>query len=352
VRKRDPRHKAHLARQAERSQSQTPGSATPVGDTSHKRTQIVQEYVEQDWQRVDAAPLHADLDWAAAEGEDPEEWECVACRKSFRSEAAWDSHERSKKHMKEVESLRREMMEQNEEFGLHGEEAEEEEGGRECEELDPLEVPSPPIPSPPVVPVTVIDDPSILPCSVPPSGSSKCEREPNLSRENQKSTEESTRTSTGSRSLPETQRKATRAPQSEKTRPKKLEPQGDRSDTSTTTPDGAAVDTLPEAGGVSADGSVLEDTDDTGQPAAGQLDANTPVELTKRDKRRARQAKKAEAGETLGSEVTFYSFLYHSAWTNICPCSASLQRLPPAIRKQDKIVCTYQRDRPRASRFC
>jgi DnaJ family protein A protein 5 len=58
------------------------------------------------------------LDWAAAEGEDPEEWECVACRKTFRSEAAWDSHERSKKHMKEVERLQREMQEENEELGL------------------------------------------------------------------------------------------------------------------------------------------------------------------------------------------------------------------------------------------
>jgi hypothetical protein len=39
-----------------------------------------------------------DLEWAAAEGgDDPEEWECVACGKIFRSEAAWDSHERSKK---------------------------------------------------------------------------------------------------------------------------------------------------------------------------------------------------------------------------------------------------------------
>jgi len=54
--------------------------------------------------------LHNDLNWAAAEGDDLEEWECVACRKTFRSEAAWDSHERSKKHMKEVEILKREMQ--------------------------------------------------------------------------------------------------------------------------------------------------------------------------------------------------------------------------------------------------
>jgi len=65
--------------------------------------------------------LHNDLDWAAAEGDDLEEWECVACRKTFRSEAAWDSHERSKKHMKEVERLKREMQADDQDLDLNGE---------------------------------------------------------------------------------------------------------------------------------------------------------------------------------------------------------------------------------------
>lgn len=65
--------------------------------------------------------IHNDLDWAAAEGDDLEEWECVACRKTFRSEAAWDSHERSKKHMKEVENLKREMQVDDQDLDLHGE---------------------------------------------------------------------------------------------------------------------------------------------------------------------------------------------------------------------------------------
>ena len=65
--------------------------------------------------------LHNDLDWAAAEGDDLEEWECVACRKTFRSEAAWDSHERSKKHMKEVERLKREMQADDQDLDLKDE---------------------------------------------------------------------------------------------------------------------------------------------------------------------------------------------------------------------------------------
>ena len=93
-----------------------------------KRTQPLSTYVEQDWQKVEGRRADDDLEWAAAEGgEDPEEWECVACGKSFRSEAAWDSHERSKKHMKEVERLKREMEEDNEKLGL-ADEAEVDEG--------------------------------------------------------------------------------------------------------------------------------------------------------------------------------------------------------------------------------
>lgn len=81
--------------------------------------------MEQDWQKVDTSRLHSDLDWAVAEGEDQEEWECVACGKSFRSEAAWDSHERSKKHLKEVERLKREMELEDEDIDLgHSDNAE------------------------------------------------------------------------------------------------------------------------------------------------------------------------------------------------------------------------------------
>jgi len=115
IRKRDPRYKKH-----QESQSQANNSLTPkTQSTAHiAKQKAAESYVEQDWQKVETKGLHVDLDWAAAEGEDVEEWECVACRKTFRSEAAWDSHERSKKHMKEVERLRREMEEEDEEFAL------------------------------------------------------------------------------------------------------------------------------------------------------------------------------------------------------------------------------------------
>lgn len=119
VRKRDPRYKTYLAHQAQlNGLRKASGSSTPR--STPKTPQSVQNvYVEQEWQKtVPSVVDDHDLDWAVAEGKDSEEWECVACGKTFRSEAAWDSHERSKKHMKEVEKLKREMRRENAELRL------------------------------------------------------------------------------------------------------------------------------------------------------------------------------------------------------------------------------------------
>ncbi|OCH94891.1 DnaJ-domain-containing protein [Obba rivulosa] len=121
LRKRDPRYKAHLARQAAASaQSSTPsGVRTPSHPPSHASPSPAPTFVPQEWQTaVRADDGDADLQWAAAEGADEEEWECVACGKGFRSEAAWDSHERSKKHLKAVEALRRQMLEEEQALGF------------------------------------------------------------------------------------------------------------------------------------------------------------------------------------------------------------------------------------------
>jgi DnaJ family protein A protein 5 len=125
--KRDPRYKAHLVSQSKASQP--PGSSTAADFLSQRRTQVTEAYVEQEWQRVSRSGQDDDFDWSVAEGDLAEEWECVACRKTFRSEPAWDSHERSKKHIKEAERLRREMEMDDDELGLR-------EGGEEIAELD------------------------------------------------------------------------------------------------------------------------------------------------------------------------------------------------------------------------
>ncbi|KAI5987170.1 DnaJ-domain-containing protein [Pisolithus marmoratus] len=121
ARRRDPRYKAYLAHQVQLSGlRKASGSSTPLSTPAAPRS-VQDVYVEQEWQKTASSTLDDDdLDWAAAEGEDSEEWVCVACGKTFRSEAAWDSHERSKKHMKEIEKLKREMRQEDAELELDG----------------------------------------------------------------------------------------------------------------------------------------------------------------------------------------------------------------------------------------
>ncbi|KZT02892.1 DnaJ-domain-containing protein [Laetiporus sulphureus 93-53] len=149
VRKRDPRYKAHIAHQSQ-THTRTPasGSRTPASAPTAAPA-LVPEFVEQDWQKATRTDVDeaADLEWAAAEGVEAEVWECVACEKTFRSEAAWDSHERSKKHLKAVEMLKRQMREEEQELGLgseaEGDEMEEEEEEEEVGEDKDIEEPLP-----------------------------------------------------------------------------------------------------------------------------------------------------------------------------------------------------------------
>jgi DnaJ family protein A protein 5 len=117
VRKRDPRYREYIARQAN-----PPGQASPTaasGAVTPRKTAPKSTFVAQDWQQVaEPCDAAADLEWARAEGADDEEWECIACNKTFRSEAAWNSHERSKKHLRAVEQLKREMQDEEQELEL------------------------------------------------------------------------------------------------------------------------------------------------------------------------------------------------------------------------------------------
>lgn len=91
-----------MASQAAMTPSKGSGAGTPIPKAA---TTPVGKFVEQEWQKVKVAEDdNFTGQWDEAEG--AEEWECVACGKSFRSEAAWSSHERSRKHLKEVERYR------------------------------------------------------------------------------------------------------------------------------------------------------------------------------------------------------------------------------------------------------
>ncbi|GJJ08618.1 hypothetical protein Clacol_002837 [Clathrus columnatus] len=119
IRKRDPRYKLHQSQALTGSPARPSLSAelSATAQAQQRRQVAVQNFVEQDWQRV-AGERHdvMELDEMIV----GEEWECVACSRSFQSEASWKSHERSRKHMKQIERLQREMQEENENLQIDG----------------------------------------------------------------------------------------------------------------------------------------------------------------------------------------------------------------------------------------
>ncbi|PFH46812.1 hypothetical protein AMATHDRAFT_82436 [Amanita thiersii Skay4041] len=111
IRKRDPRYKEFLNTQAKQSKS-----LLSAANTASRRA--VEEYIEQEWQRIDTKIFDEELHLASMHSGNPEEWECIACGKAFRSEAAWNNHEKSRKHLKTVQTLKQQMQEENDNLGL------------------------------------------------------------------------------------------------------------------------------------------------------------------------------------------------------------------------------------------
>ncbi|KAH9925541.1 uncharacterized protein B0H18DRAFT_876978 [Fomitopsis serialis] len=301
LRKRDPRYKAHLAAQAAAASStaSTPkGARTPTTRPAPPSSQA--EFVAQDWQKAQKISDAEDLEWAAAENEQ-EEWECVACGKTFRSEAAWTSHERSRKHLKAVEDLRKRMREESEELGLGEVDEEDEEERGSDEEYETYEDP----PETPIIPSEageIVDEPAEAPALDADSGEEDQESENSTER----ATKGSRATSPGTEGGPPHGDGETNVTQpTSKAKTKGKQPRAPSPEVLTKSRRRAKARNEPASAAASASGppSVLtaEPEDHTPHEAAESTSTPTPQpELSKRDKRRAREAAKAARAETVG----------------------------------------------------
>ena len=100
-----------------------------------ERLQKMGEFHEQDWMKVDDEALEASLEGrilgdkrtdASDDEEEDEDNEtdvevvdqfyCVACEKAFKSDKQFNNHEKSKKHLKKVRELRRQMLKEEREL--------------------------------------------------------------------------------------------------------------------------------------------------------------------------------------------------------------------------------------------
>ncbi|KAK9717932.1 hypothetical protein K7432_005877 [Basidiobolus ranarum] len=121
VKKRDPRVKAYLsAFQAQREAKVLEQKQKLAKEKAEKIAQA-QSYQEQAWAKVNEEAIDQVLGEYLEDGDDsedeediPDELYCAACNKAFKSEKQWINHEKSKKHLKQVELLREELLAEEE----------------------------------------------------------------------------------------------------------------------------------------------------------------------------------------------------------------------------------------------
>ncbi|GAA6020721.1 hypothetical protein JCM10207_001999 [Rhodosporidiobolus poonsookiae] len=130
VRRRDPRYSAtatSAAREAAAAEIRS-SLAAAAKQRAAEREAAAAQYAAQDWQTAAGAEENVHRLWEEVSDEDGEEGEegedevvwCEACGRGYRSGGAWENHERSRKHQKNVERLIREMQLEDAELGLGG----------------------------------------------------------------------------------------------------------------------------------------------------------------------------------------------------------------------------------------
>ena len=106
VRKRDPRYRPNMQSEAERQQVLRDVAKAQAARMRAANAERVKQEVPE-WVKVREPD---EIEEESDEESDEEHFECVACKKTFKSEKQYEAHENSKKHMKAVQTLRRRLQ--------------------------------------------------------------------------------------------------------------------------------------------------------------------------------------------------------------------------------------------------
>ncbi|KAJ9296965.1 transcriptional regulator family: C2H2 zinc finger [Paecilomyces variotii] len=116
AKKRDPRYKANAVNEAQRQQMLRESAAAQAARSRAANEARLKDHIVPDWAMTEEQEQEEDdSDQSLSE---EEQYECVVCRKSFKSEKQFQAHERSKKHIKAVKQLRWEMRNEDKELEL------------------------------------------------------------------------------------------------------------------------------------------------------------------------------------------------------------------------------------------
>lgn len=117
VRKRDPRYTPLAQSDEDKAKAQRDARAAQA--VRARAAQLAK--LEQETQTVPAWASARTVEELQEESEDEIEeelYECVACNKTFKSERQYEAHEKSKKHQKAIQSLRKRMENDNAKLNL------------------------------------------------------------------------------------------------------------------------------------------------------------------------------------------------------------------------------------------
>ncbi|KAK1753458.1 hypothetical protein QBC47DRAFT_43895 [Echria macrotheca] len=118
VRKRDPRYVPNTQSEAERQQFLKNSAAAQAARSRAANQEKLAEFSIPEWaQSRNDGDLQGEFSSSEEESE-VEHIECVVCDKIFKSENQFEAHEKSKKHVKAVQKLQRQMKKENAAFNL------------------------------------------------------------------------------------------------------------------------------------------------------------------------------------------------------------------------------------------
>ena len=115
VKKRDPRYVPTKQSEADRQKTLRDAATAQAARSRAFNQAKLHEHMQPEWTKVDSA---VDNVFEESSEGDQEEFECIICFKVFKSEKQWQAHERSKKHLKAAQRLRKEMKIESKTLGL------------------------------------------------------------------------------------------------------------------------------------------------------------------------------------------------------------------------------------------
>ncbi|KAI9670109.1 MAG: hypothetical protein M1829_004837 [Trizodia sp. TS-e1964] len=118
IRKRDPRYIPNTRTEDERQKSLRDATAAQAARSRAANRAKLDTHVEPAWSRVEKSELESPSTGESIEVLEDEVIECVACKKTFKSENQFETHELSKKHKKMLQHLRRELEREEVELGI------------------------------------------------------------------------------------------------------------------------------------------------------------------------------------------------------------------------------------------